>query len=273
MTGGTGFIGAHFINAAMQTGHDVIALKRPGSHPRIQLLKDPKWIEGQLNGNYEDSFNDCDLFVHFASAGVSPQETTWEHCFTQNVVDSILIWEKAIDAGIDKLVIAGTCSEYGMSGLRYDAIPPNAPLEPVGAYASSKAASFIAAHGLAIDRKIKLAYLRISSAFGEGQYEKNLWPSLRRAAFKGADFPMTAGEQVRDFISVENVADQFINIIDDIDGIDPGKPIIRNVGTGTPQTVREFSEYWWSYWVSKGTLLPGAIPYREDEVMRFVPEV
>jgi hypothetical protein len=37
--------------------------------------------------------------------------------------------------------------------------------------------------------------------------------------------------------------------------------------------VIEFSEYWWRYWGAKGKLLPGAVPYRDNEVMRYVPKI
>jgi len=106
----------------------------------------------------------------------------------------------------------------------------------------------------------------------DGEPPFRLWPSLKRAAETGEDYPMTKGEQIRDFISVEEVADTFVSALS-FDDVEFGKPLIKNVGTGKPQSVREFSEYWWKYWNAKGKLEIGAIPYRENEVMRFVPEV
>jgi nucleoside-diphosphate-sugar epimerase len=137
-------------------------------------------------------------------------------------------------------------------------------------YPTSKAAASVAFQGWAAEKNINMQILRIFQVFGEGEDESRLWPSLHKAAILGEDYAMTNGEQVRDFIPVEEVASTFISALS-FDGVDSGKPIIKNIGTGMPQSVREFSEYWWKKWKAKGSLKIGKIPYRNKEVMRFVP--
>jgi nucleoside-diphosphate-sugar epimerase len=274
VTGGTGFLGSYFISAAVKNGHEVIALRRPHSKPKVQnsQLKKVNWIEGQLSGDYGIYLKQCDALVHFASAGVSPQPASWDLCFKVNLINSLKLCESAVDAGVDKLLIAGSYAEYGKSALRYEAIPSNAALEPIGPYACSKAASFIAIHGFAIEKKIKLCYLRVFSAYGEGQNKSNLWPSLYESANSGNDYPMTMGEQIRDFISVKEVADKFVDSLL-FDKVKSGIPLVKNIGSGKPRTVLEFSQYWWKKWNAKGKLLTGAIPYRDYEIMRYVPMI
>jgi len=211
--------------------------------------------------------------VHFASAGVSPQLTTWKECFSVNVTDSIVLFENAINAGIDNFLIAGTSLEYGKSASQFDTIPVDAPLKPVGPYANSRASSFMAYHGLAIDRNVKLMYLRVFQAFGYGQRDENLWPALRKSAQEGKDFSMTSGEQIRDFIHIDKVSEKFINCINDFKNMSSENVAVKNIGSGNPQTVRNFSEYWWSYWNARGELLIGDLPYRKDEIMRIFPEI
>ena len=272
VTGGTGFVGSRFIDAAVKSDHEVIALRRPNGNVSKSKSGKINWVEGQLDGDYGEHLKSCDALVHFASAGVSPKPASWDLCFEENVINTLKLCKNAIDAGIDKLLIAGTYAEYGKSGLRYDAIPSNAPLEPIGPYASSKAASFVAIHGLAVERNIKLSYLRIFSAYGKGQCKDNLWPSLYEAAISGNNYSMTMGEQIRDFISVEGVADEFVNSLL-FDKVVSGIPMIKNIGTGKPITVREFSEYWWKKWKAKGELQIGEVPYRKNEVMKYVPKI
>jgi hypothetical protein len=86
----------------------------------------------------------------------------------------------------------------------------------------------------------------------------------------GEDYHMTGAEQIRDFISVEQVAELLVNDIS-FNEVESGKPKIKNIGTGIPQTLKEFSEFWWKKWGATGNLHFGSIPYRKDEVMRFVP--
>ena len=62
-------------------------------------------------------------------------------------------------------------------------------------------------------KKIILTYNRIFSAFGEGQFIENLWPSLRKAAMNGENFNMTSGKQIRDFIEVKKIA---LNFLEDL---------------------------------------------------------
>ena len=83
---------------------------------------------------------------------------------------------------------------------------------------------------------------------------------------------MTAGEQARDFVPVETVAEQFATALTRTD-LRAGEPKIENVGTGKPQTLRDFAGHWWKHWDAKGKLKIGALPYRAGEVMRYAPEI
>jgi nucleoside-diphosphate-sugar epimerase len=272
VTGGTGFIGSHFLNKAIATGHDVLALRRVGSRTRISLPKEPTWLDGNLDDDWSRELSQCAALVHLAAAGVSPQEANREELFTSNVRQSAQLWRRAVKAGVKRLIICGSCFEYGKSGERYEFIPVDAPLEPANDYAASKATATQVALELAKEQKIELLVLRPFHVFGEGEEETRLWPSLRKAALTGEDFPMTAGEQVRDFVPVVVVAEKFITALTRND-LRAGEPKIENVGTGKSQSLRAFAEFWWRQWNAKGKLKIGALPYRDNEVMRYVPEI
>lgn len=271
VTGGTGFIGSHFLVKALASGHEVIALKRMGSSPRIGLQAQPRWLAKEMPEVMVEDFRGSQTLVHLAAHSANVPYDTLGECLRWNVFESCNLFEKAILAGVRRFIVAGSCFEYGKSGGRYDFIPVNAPLEPTQSYPISKAAASIALAGLAREKNLEMLIVRIFQVFGEGELESRFWPSLRKAALAGRDFPMTAGEQVRDFIPVEQVADAFISALTRND-LRPGEPKVENLGTGQPQTLRNFAEHWWNKWGAKGKLLFGAVPYRNCEVMRYAPE-
>ena len=119
---------------------------------------------------------------------------------------------------------------------------------------------------------MSLIYGRIFSAFGEGQFEQNLWPSLKKRALEGSDFEMTPGEQIRDFIPVEEVAGWFIKALKHVL---EQKEVTSfwNVASGNPISIKSFCENWWQKFQARGQLLIGRLQYRDGEVMRYVPEV
>lgn len=271
VTGGTGFIGSHFLNRAISAGHRVQAIKRRSSEPPITVSNDVQWIEGSLcQVDFSRSGAGCsDCLIHCAAHGVHDIDN-WQRCIQVNLNDSFRLLNSAIDSGISSIVIIGTCFEYGKSGERYDYIPETAPLEPTCAYGASKAALTLSMSALAVQHNIRLQILRPFHTFGSGEAPKRFFPSLKRAAENGLDFPMTTGEQVRDFCPVEIIADQILEAACN-KKFPRGIPITRNLGCGKPQSLKEFAEFWWKEWGATGILKCGALPQRQNEVMRYVP--
>lgn len=271
VTGATGFIGSHFVNKAIAAGHEVIALRRSTeSKPRIEIPRQPIWLTKPLDGLTPADFEGVDCLVHLAAHTPNVPYDSLENCLHWNVMVPLKVFRDAHKAGVERYVVAGSCFEYGKAGERYKFIPPDAPLEPVLSYPTSKAAASIAFVSLAAELSLQLSIHRIFQVYGEGEAENRLWPSLRRAALAGEDYPLTPGEQVRDFVPVEMVAEKLLKAAIG-NNATRGVAHIENVGTGRAQTIRAFSETWWRHWEARGTLSIGKVPYREREIMRFVP--
>lgn len=271
ITGSNGFIGSHLVKKALDQGHEVLGLCLPNHKEKIYLPRQPIWISGTLEDDYRQALAGCDVVIHLAAYGVNPIHDSWKEAFRWNVAASLNLWNQAHNAGVRKIILSGSCFEYGKSAERFQFIPPDAPLEPVNAYGASKAAATLAAMAFAREKYIELAVLRPFHVYGEGESSNRFWPALKKAALDGVDFPMTFGEQIRDFTPVEHVAEIFLNYATEI-SLEPGKPSVQNIGTGNPQSLLDFAEMWWTNLEGKGKILPGNIPYRKDEIMRFVPK-
>ena len=207
-----------------------------------------------------------------ATTGVSPRKVSWNELVDINVKGTARLVDAAKTAGLDKVVIAGTSHEYGATAYRVNPIPASAPLEPLNLYGASKAAAYHLASAYARDYGTKLYYGRIFSVYGEGQYQKNFWPSLRRAALCGEDFMMSSGVQVRDFIRVQEVARKLLLSCMRCD-IVPGQPLVENIASGKPLTLLSFAVSEWERLKAKGRLLPGEIRDRTDEAPEIVADI
>ena len=257
LTGGTGFIGSYFIENALDIGHELICLRRPGSENNRKLLNEPIWIDGTYESDYNEILKGCDVLVHLAAHSTNFPYDTLENCLHWNVISPLKLLQNAENCGIEKFIIIGTGFEYGLSGEKYEFIPVGAPLIPKMNYPVSKAVGSLVFSQWALENNLKLKYLRVFQVYGEGEDKSRLWPSLKKAAQLGKDFELTNGNQVRDFTHVDDISKIIIDELKDFN-FKSGKTLFKNIGSDKPQTVREFAEYWWNHWNAKGNLVFGS---------------
>jgi len=272
VTGGTGFIGSYVLEAALAVGHSVCALRRESqTFPASNQLRQPEWIAGNLQTLRADQLSGVDTIIHLASAGVSPKQASWDELVETNVLGSLSLLKTGALAGVRRFVVAGTCHEYGLAADKFIRIPSDAPLDPVTPYGASKAAAFHLIRTFAVEQSLELFYGRIFSAFGDGQFSGNFWPSLKYAAISGNDFPMTSGHQIRDFIKADRVAELFLEACTR-DDVTRGLPLTENICTGHPSTLLDFAQQEWTRLGAAGKILPGKIKSRANEAPRIVGE-
>jgi UDP-glucose 4-epimerase len=80
------------------------------------------------------------------------------------------------------------------------------PLGTLHAYGASKVVAEKCLQALEHDRPFPLAIMRPFSFTGEGDFGTRLFPSLLRSAVERRPFEMSAGDQVRDYSSVNDIA-------------------------------------------------------------------
>lgn len=272
ITGANGFIGRHVVTKALNEGHKVVALSFSNKDQNSNNSTNITWVQGSLEDDLRYAISGCDAMVHLAAYGVDPRYDSWEEAFRWNVNASLKILKDAHELNVRRIIFIGSCSEYGKSAERYDYIPCDAPLEPVNSYGASKAAGTLAAMAYARQHNLEVAVLRLFHVYGEGEGPDRFWPSLIRAAINEKDFAMTMGEQIRDFTPVEFVANSIIEIATK-QSIKSGEPIIKNIGMGRPKSLLSFANEIWLKNNAKGKLLPGEINYRDNEIMRYVPDI
>ncbi len=185
-----------------------------------------------------------------------------DHHLTKNLPNSIALLDNLIKAGIEKIVIAGTCYEYGCVD---GSIKEKFPTNPQNLYSIAKDTLRRYSEIKCGINNVNFSWLRIFYVYGQGQNEKSLYPSLRRAIFsKSKVFKLTSGNQLRDFVPVDEIAKQLIAL-----ATNSKASGIYNGGSGYPTSIKDFAEKVVFQSNSKIKLEFGKVPDRKDESQGF----
>ena len=273
LTGGTGFIGSNLLRSLEGSSHNILAIKRQRANTRFDIFNNNlKWIDKSFEQISDNDFNNVEILVHLAAYSENMPHDNLSQSVYWNVVAPLEFFMKAYQSGVRKFLVTGTCFEYGMSCDEYEFIPTDAPLRPLGSYATSKAISSIAFKEFSRLPGVSLKYLRLFQVYGDGESENRLWPSLCKAAKDGQNFEMSSGVQVRDFINVRDVCEKLLFEIEDF-AVDSLGYSVKNIGTGKGLKLIDFANYWWAEFNAKGQILVNVLPLRDAHIQRCVAKI
>jgi len=213
VTGGAGFIGSHLADALLARGHQVRIVDNFSSGKTANVPAGVEIVEGDLadDGVAAAAVAGCEYVLHQAAIPSVPRSVNDPLGTNRANVDATLqMLVAARDAGVKRLVFAGSSSEYGNSPVqpkREDMRP--APITP---YALQKwageqyCAMFSSLYGL------ETVSIRYFNVFGPRQAPDSPYSgviSLFIKAFLNGQAPMIHGDgrQTRDFTYVSNVVD------------------------------------------------------------------
>jgi dTDP-glucose 4,6-dehydratase len=202
ITGATGFIGQQLTQRLVAQNIGVTLLLREWYRDERPLPPKLAALKSHFNLVYADlsNFNLTaqavqtarpDRVIHLAAVGATDPFLPLERAARHNLHATLnLIRVCGEVAPVEQLLIART------------------PGERVGLnmYAASKAAAWQFARMYARAQGWPIVGGMIFQAYGPGQPERALIPAALTAARRGEDFPMTSGQQRRDWIAVEDVA-------------------------------------------------------------------
>lgn len=103
---------------------------------------------------------------------------------------------------------------------------------------------------------------KIFQVYGPGESESRLWPSVCNAASKGEGFPMANGDQIRNFIDVQEVAKKLFLECKRIYYQQQPMILTVNLGSGKPQKFYNYCHQIWNDTETRSRLLCGVLTYR-----------
>ena len=264
VTGATGFVGRHVVAALVANNHSVTAVAR-----NLETAKSMPWFEqvkfistdlSQLNSGVRDRFGDADLIVHLAWPGL-PNYRGLFH-FEKNLPESYAFLAAAVKEGYSRLLVVGTCFEYGM---QQGCLREDQNTQPDNPYGIAKDTLRTFLKLLQTEHPFTLQWCRLFYMFGEGQNPKSLLSLLDAAIERGdSSFPMSGGEQIRDFLVVTEVAKRLVRLIEH-----PEAAGTFNICSGQPISVRKLVEDRIAEAGSTITPQLGVYPYPDYEPFAF----
>jgi UDP-glucose 4-epimerase len=207
-----------------------------------------------------------DAVFHLAAAGVMPDRRDPQTLLAGNIALVSNVLEGVKDAQPGMFIYAGSCAEYS-SAMAPKRITEDHPTRPTDLYGAAKASATTWASALAHALQIPFATLRLFHIFGPGEAPSRLIPYLAACLRNKTVARLTGGEQVRDFLYIEDVVDALLAAARS--ALEPYSAY--NVCSAEPVSVRCAAETLARIMgASLDNLNFGAIPYRPNEEMWIV---
>ena len=237
VTGATGFVGRHVVASLLERGHEVTAVGRDaGKLERMPWGKRVRFVACDLHRDFTpvvERAGELDALVHLAWPGL-PNYKDFFH-LEENLPADLRFLRAMVEAGLARITVAGTCLEYG---LQEGALAEDAPTSPGTPYGLAKDTLRKSLELLARSKPFRLQWVRLFYMYGEGQNPRSLLAQLDSAiAERRAEFDMSPGDQQRDYLPIESVAENFAKLVEH-----PECEGVVNCCSGKPVSVIELVE-------------------------------
>ncbi len=261
VTGATGFIGQHLVPILLRNNYEIIAIARDEEKARnLSWFNDVQFIQCDFHQEeIEIKVMQADGLIHLAWQGLPNYNSPFH--FEENLPKSYRFIKNLISQGVQQVLITGTCFEYGFeSGAISSKTKPN----PINSYALAKDCLRQYLEFLSKNESFVLQWARLFYMYGAGQNPNSLIPQLDTAIENNlSHFNMSGGEQIRDYLPVEQVVQQLFDLYNS------SAAGTYNICSGKPISVRRFVEEYIEKRNSNIKLKLGYYPYSGYEPMAF----
>ena len=237
VTGGSGFIGSHVVEALHRRGCEVVSVDLNASQyapEGVEALR----LDVRDEAALREVLREVDAVVHLAAL-VDARESLYEpsRYHDVNVGGTLALLKACRDAGVGRVVLASSAAVYG-NPARVP-VSEDHPLRPLNPYGATKVACEAYASAFHHSYGLPVVILRIFNAYGPRQTRAyaGVVSIFVRNALMGRPLVIYGdGEQTRDFIYVSDVVRAIVAAVES--GVEFG---VFNVGTGRQTSVNELA--------------------------------
>ena len=255
VTGGSGYIGAHVVDALHARDEQAVVLDDFSTGERGRT-GDAAVVEGSiLDGELVRRLlreHGVRGIIHIAAKKqVGESVADPQKYYRENVVGTIGLLEAAVDVGVESFVFSSSAATYGMPDL--EIVTEDAATAPMSPYGTSKLIGEWAARDVAAATGLRVISLRYFNVAGAARPELgdpgvfNLIPMAferieagEPPRIFGDDYPTRDGTCIRDYVSVVDIADAHVAALEDLVKGDNETPFrVYNIGRGEGSSVRD----------------------------------
>jgi nucleoside-diphosphate-sugar epimerase len=260
VTGATGFLGSHIVEALLKDKHLLILTKRESSDlwrctPFVDRCK---WTTID-NENWEDDIRNFNpsVMINAAWDGVCANfRENWisqlNNLFFQQKLLSI-----ASEIGVKLIIGIGSQAEYGEFNGCVDELYPT---KPTSAYGVIKLCALNILKTFCEQNKIRWYWFRLFSCFGERESENWLIPSSIKKMLTSDNMDLTSGEQKYSYLYIKDVARLFSIAVNSL-----AENGVYNISSTTQRSLKEVLNLIREYINPSFKLNWGSLPYRKGQ--------
>ncbi len=171
VTGSSGFVGTHLVPFLRSRGDDVVTIDRTGT-PSVDVT-DAAEVREVLSAARPDAVYHLAALSHIGRSWDAP-----ETVFRVNALGALNVLRACSDAGVDRVLVAGSADVYGAVGPEDLPLTEESPIRPVTPYGASKAAADVLALQAFLGDGLGTLRVRAFNHTGPGQSASMLVPAL-----------------------------------------------------------------------------------------------
>jgi nucleoside-diphosphate-sugar epimerase len=258
ITGSTGFVGHNLVPKLLDEGYEILEITRDISKS-INLFKETTSKLLIDDNNFKDKIIAFkpEIVIHLASYLTSSDNFT---DIEKLVNTNILFLSKVLDAvsnvDLKLFVNTGTFAEY-FNG--------DDELLPAYFYAATKTASRAIVDYYANAYNFKQSTIVPYTIYGGNDSQKKIIDIIYDSTLSEKKLDLSPGEQVLDFIHIDDVTDFYVAVIKDVDKL-PNKTNFK-LGTGIGHNLKQVAGYIEEITNRKTNINWGGREYRTSDVL------
>lgn len=212
LTGATGFVGRPLVQELLKAGHQLTLVSRQPPAGMVDNTPSVHWLVADLHdpAPLPVEGRAFDMLLHLAWPGL-PNYRDLFH-LEKNLPASYRWIRHLVDSGLPRVLVTGTCLEYGQ---QFGPLKESTPPRPDTSYGLAKHQLHEQLQLLQRQYSFTLQWVRLFYLHGPGQSPRSLLALLDQAMARGdCTFPMSGGEQLRDYLPIDEVARRLSWLVD-----------------------------------------------------------